>query len=173
MPRWFLVLELALTGCSFTLSAPAAHRPRNQAPACDAGKGLVVADALIGTGLGLVGIVEAGGHDTTAAILPFALGAAFVGAAIYGNSVTSRCGRELSAYQMEQTTEPTFVPLGEATPAPAMTTPRPVAPSVAPPVAPPVAIAPPAPAPVVAPPRRAPAPPPVDDPWQVFWEVMP
>ena len=37
--RWLLALELTLTGCSFTLSAPAPNRPRDQIPTCDTSKG--------------------------------------------------------------------------------------------------------------------------------------
>ena len=186
--RWFLVLELALSGCSLTLSGPAAHRPRNQLPACDTGKSLVVVDALIATTLGLVGIGEAS-SNATAAILPVALGAAFVGSALYGNAITTKCGNELNAYNMEMagTAPAGFVPLEKPVvalprPRPVVAVPPPPPPPVAvvaAPPAPPVEIAPPPPttAPVPTPPRVAPVPPrptpAAEGPWQEFWQEVP
>jgi hypothetical protein len=175
VPRWFLVLELALSGCSFTLSAPAAHRPRNQPPACDSGKGMVAVDALIATGFGIAGLAEATNNSGNAAVLPFALGAAFLGAALYGNSVTNRCRTEMTDYRM--------VVAPDTAVAPALTGPRPVAiapPAIAVPPAPRIAPAPPTPArpPAPAPAPTAVVPPPapfptVADPWQAFWQVQP
>ena len=189
--RWLLVLELALSGCSFTLAGPAAHRPRNQPPACDTSKGMVVVDSLIATSLGIATIGEAGSSDnsTSATLVPLALGAAFLGAAIYGYRLTSACDRANADYHLAQLENaepmpnasgviaaPAVVgpaPIAHAVVAPAPVAPAPVEPTVAAPVAPAVV----APATPVAPPapRPQPAPPPpaLDDRWPAFWRVIP
>ena len=182
--RWLLVLELALTGCSFTLAGPSAHRPRNQPPACDTSKGMVVVDSLIATSLGIAAIGEATGSSdsSSSALIPVAIGAAFLGAAIYGYRLTSACDKANADYHLAQleNTEPMANAAGVVT-APGVVAPAVVAPAVvAPPVVAPAVVAPAvvapavvAPATPVARPQPAPPPPMPDDRWPAFWRVIP
>jgi hypothetical protein len=92
MLRWLFVV--GCTGCSFTLSGPNPKRPADQAPTCDTKKGVVVADAIAASTLGVVAAGVGGGN----AVAPLALAAVFVGAAIHGNSVVNDCRKDNELY---------------------------------------------------------------------------
>src|SRR5262245_39037251 len=89
MSRWLLVLGL-LGACSFSLGGPDPKRPATQAPTCDTGKGLVVVDGLFASAAGVT-TLAVGADNGAAAIVPAAIGALFVAAAIHGNRVVDEC----------------------------------------------------------------------------------
>ncbi len=103
MKRWFLLLGLA--GCSITLSGPDPNRPRASAPRCDSGKGLVVLDSVLGTVAGLVAIGVAGAGDS-AALVPAAMGVAFIAAAVHGNMVVDSCRAANDEFVAQMSREP-------------------------------------------------------------------
>src|SRR5512146_476627 len=87
MTRWFLVLSLIpglAGGCSFALSGPDPKAPRTQTPTCDTSKSLVVVDGVLATAAGVT-MLGVGANDGAAALVPAAIGALFIGAAIHGS----------------------------------------------------------------------------------------
>lgn len=99
MPRTILLAAVvALGGCSLTLSGPGADRPRNRAPTCDTGKGLVVLDGIAGAAFGTGALIALGADAGEAALLPAALGIAFVLAAVSGNSKVNGCRAAFAEY---------------------------------------------------------------------------
>lgn len=156
------LLLLALSACSLTLSGPAATRPREAFPSCDAGKGLVVVDALVATGLAIAGLAETSQNNATGVVLPLLAGVAFAGAALHGNSVVDACRKAQAEYM-----PPSALPVAAAAPAP-----MPV-PALAP-----VAVSEPPPAmrreaPPLPPASPPPPPPPSADRWRDFWRTVP
>lgn len=90
---------MASTGCSLALSSPDPNRPRNEAPECDTGKGLVGLDGLVGgsfavASLALLGADEGGGAAVTGLI-----GVAFIASAIRGNGAVNECRQALAEYR--------------------------------------------------------------------------
>jgi hypothetical protein len=176
-----LAAALALGGCSLALSGPGADRPRDRAPRCDTGKGLVVADSIVGSALGVAGLVALGEDLGSVALLPVGAGAAFVLAAINGNSSVNDCRAAMDAYDARQAP---LSPVGRAARAQVVTPPPVTLPVTAPVVrTPPVVVPPPAPAPPAPSPAPAPGPPlakpapspssPAPDPWAEFWKELP
>jgi outer membrane biosynthesis protein TonB len=177
---WRTALLALLGACSFALSGPQPNRPRGTAPRCDTGKGLVVIDALTAAGLGITGLALAGNHEGDAAVLPLALGAAFVGAAVRGSNAVDACRRDMDAYANEQrpdepivrATQPESQPATQRSTQPA--TQRSTQPATQPATEPePEPAAVPSPAVQLKPQPAAaarPQPPSTNDPWRDFWE---
>jgi hypothetical protein len=92
-------LAHALGGCALALSGPAADRPRDQPPKCDTGKGLVVADAIAGSTMGLVTVLSLSEGAGTGALLPATIGAAFMLSAVSGNQNVNACRQAIAAYE--------------------------------------------------------------------------
>jgi hypothetical protein len=144
---------------------------------------MVVADSLIATGLGIAAIGEASGsNDSSSALIPVAIGAAFLGAAIYGYRLTNACDKANADYHLAQlenaeprpftavATPASIVPVSFAPGA--VAAPAVVAPAVVAPAVPaPAVVAPVVPRPV--PPQPPPPPPVLDDRWPAFWRVLP
>lgn len=188
MTRWFLTLltggALALSGCSMALSGPSPDRPRNKPPQCDTSKGLVFADALIASTLGIVAASVASSNGGEA-ILPLIGAGVFVASAVHGNNVVNACNREIGNYNSEvlaAAPDPDVAPSRHVVAAmpPAMSPPPPVVeapPPVVQPAAPVVQSAPPQPQPRPQPqpqpePRQQPEPS-SSEPWAAFWKESP
>lgn len=152
---WRTVLLALLGACSFALSGPQPNRPRGVVPQCDTGKGLVVLDGLDAAALGVAGLALAGSNNGSAAVLPIALAAAFVGAAAHGSHVVDECRDAMDAYANE--TRPVEPIAHEAPPE-----------EPEPPAAPPPVVIKPKPQPVAAP-KPAPA---AAAPWPDFWQEV-
>ncbi len=88
----------SLGACSFALSGPDPDRPRNEAPQCDTGKGLVAIDGLIAGSLLVASLGLLGAEEGSGAAVTGLLGAAFVGSAIRGNSAVNECRQAMTEY---------------------------------------------------------------------------
>lgn len=202
MRKWLVVL-LLVPGCAFALSGPDPDRPRNQPPRCDTTKGLVVADGLMATALGVVALSLTAADEPAIALLPAAIGALYVGAAVRGNNNVNQCRAAMDSYAMSYGRGPALAdesqagsasvetpPIAAAPMEPAVVNPQPITsplPAAQPPVAqapaqPPVAQPPVAQVPVAAPPAAQPAQPRppttrmrprTDDEWGEFWKEVP
>jgi hypothetical protein len=156
MGRWFLLL---LSGCSLTLSGPDPNRPRNNRPACDTSKALVVLDGALAAATGVVALGLASDGDGGAAVAPALVGSLFLLSAVHGNNTVNACNREMDSYASS------LVPLPE----PQVAQQPPVQPAAMPVMPPPPPVAPP-PVPPVQPPPPAPA---TNDSWSAFWREVP
>ncbi|MFN0250563.1 MAG: hypothetical protein ACKV2T_27030 [Kofleriaceae bacterium] len=97
----FLWLLIGASGCSLALDGPKPNRPKGYAPKCDDNKGLVVADGLLATAVG-IGAMTAFSVENAGAGVTFGLiGAAFVASAVRGNSVVNECRAENARYAQE------------------------------------------------------------------------
>ena len=193
---------IACTGCSLALSGPDANRRVSEPPECDTGKGLVGLDGVMGGTLAVTTLGLAANNEGTAALITGLFGAAFIGAAIHGNSEVNECRQALAEYSgrgggpsldeprvaakpgppPRRTTQPPTVmrqpddPFSDQPPYQAPHA-NPAIPPPAPP-APPVATKPVAPPPVARPntPTPPPAPPiQAEEPsdWKDFWTEVP
>lgn len=89
----------SVTGCSLALSGPDPKRPRNRAPQCDTGKGPVTLDAVMGSILGTGALIAASDDEGGVALVTGLLAAAYLGAAIRGNSTVNDCREAIAAYE--------------------------------------------------------------------------
>lgn len=200
-----MISVLALTsvaGCSLALSGPDSNRPKNRSPECDTGKGLVGLDGVVGSVFATSALVALTEDEQGIAAVTGLLAAAYIGAAIKGNTSVNECRSALAAYntrtydpgpeEPEVATTRPRQPSRPAEPRPAPLPPeytQPQSPSARPPVAPPT-VTPPAVAPPVAvapPPTPVKTPPPWKDPkaarpapaaeapvdWRDFWTEVP
>ena len=177
----------AVAGCSFALSGPDPQRPKNAAPECDTGKGLVGLDGLIGATLGITGLALLNDNGGAAAVTGL-LGLAFIGSAVRGNTAVNECRTALEAYHQvpyepPMRDEPRVARRPHVTPSepppsegprdPYVTTHAPPLPTIAPPPAPGVVAPVTPPARPAVPAKPAPAPPPEADDWKDFWTEVP
>lgn len=169
--RSLAVLALtSVTGCSLALSGPGANRPRDRAPQCDTGKGLVALDGVVGSVLATGALVAVTDDESSLALVSGLLAVAYLGAALRGNSNVNECRTALAAYDGERHGEhdeeraPTRLSVrGPASPAPAPLPPGYVQPQTGGAASPPPPVVTP-PVPPVAPPPPPPSPPPVATP---------
>jgi len=173
---------VALAGCSLALSGPKPDRRLSERPDCDTGKGNVVIDGLVGSGLAIGTLVAAANDSSQAGIVLGLLSAVYIGSAVRGNTVVNECRAAFDSFDAEYQ-----APMREDR----VATRPPVETPAAPPkvVLPPVAVAPPSAEDGEAPrattpvtpevaPSRPPTPPtpparkPAID-WQEFWREVP
>ncbi len=202
VPR-HLIAWLAIigtSGCSLALDGPKPNRPRNYAPKCDDSKGLVVADGLLATALGIGSLSAFGSEEVEAGVVLGLIAVAFTASAVRGNGVVNECRGEQALFAQESA--PTFDPSNEQPTGPYVAQPRPPVvprapvaavnhplaptdPYVDPRVEPPPQVSapparPPTPAPAAIQPttkpatKPAPAPAEIDpDAWRDFWTEVP
>lgn len=193
---WLAVI--GVSGCSLALDGPKPNRPKNYAPKCDDSKGLVVADGLFATAIGIGALSAFGENEPEAGVVLGLIGVAFTASAIRGNGVVNECRAEQALFAQEGGR--IFDPEAEQAPNPYRPRPGYGPPAAPAPARPPVATAPTAPsdpygeppAPVVTPaPVRPPTPAPVPaatkpaprpvaepaaidpDAWRDFWSEVP
>ena len=179
---WALIATVS--GCSLALSGPDPERLANKPPRCDAGKGLVGLDGVLGGGFALASLSALGADAPEAAAVTALVAAAFIASAARGNGLVNDCREAVAKYEaspgpeLADRKEIPEDPYEEPRP----TRPRPVewAPSAAPqPAQPPAPTASPPvtqPPPVAHPPARParPAPPAAaDEDWADFWTEVP
>jgi hypothetical protein len=99
----YLAVALVHGGCALTLSGPDPKRSRDRVPRCDTTKGLVVADALMGSSLGLLSLVALGEDAGTAALVPASIGALFILSAVRGNGAVNDCRVAITEYEEGET----------------------------------------------------------------------
>ena len=176
MARWLSLVCVFATGCSLALSGPDPARPKNQAPQCDTGKGLVTIDALFATTLGVTAAALAGSSSSStqgSAVVPVLFGAAFVASALRGNSVVNDCREAMAEYAGEEAHRPD---VEEPPPRPQLASVKVKKPKP-PPVPQPPPPPPSSPSPSSLPaPATGPAPQPAaasSDAWSEFWKEVP
>lgn len=147
------------SGCSLALDGPKPNRPRDYAPQCDDNKGLVFADGLLATAVGIGALTAFGQDEPEGGVILGLIGVAFAASAVRGNRVVNECRGEKALFA--QNAVP-FDPRDEQPGRPVAGGPaHPRAAANAPVIPPPVAVAPPPNAPTdpyVEPPPRPPAP---------------
>jgi hypothetical protein len=169
--RWLYLACVFATGCSLALSGPDPQRPKNKAPECDTGKGLVTIDGLVAGTLGITAAALAGSSSSgtqSAALVPALFGAVFVASALRGNGVVNDCREAMADYTGDEPRPPIDAPRPQLA---SIKVKKPTPPTVPSPAAPP-----PPPPPASAPP---PPPPPAQpaaasaDAWSEFWKEVP
>lgn len=103
---WLAVV--GVSGCSLALDGPKPNRPRGYAPKCDDSKGLVVADGLLATTMGIAALSAFGQDETEAGVVLGLIGVAFTASAIRGNGVVNECRGEQALFAQENA--PQFAP---------------------------------------------------------------
>jgi hypothetical protein len=191
----FVWLLIATSGCSLALDGPKPNRPKGYAPQCDDNKGLVVADGLLATAVGIGALASFGENEAEAGVVLGLIGVAFTASALRGNGVANECRAEKAQFAQEGVP---YAPLDEESiagrPAGATRGVRPTAPRapvatmpattpsdpyVEPRAEPlPAPVRPPAPAPAAIKPARPapnePAPADIDpEAWRDFWTEVP
>lgn len=101
----------AVSGCSLSLDGPKPNRPRGYEPKCDDSKGLVAADGLLATAVGIGALSAFGGDEPGAGVGLGLTALAFSLSAVHGNNVVNECRAEQARYAQE-------VPLPTAPPVP-------------------------------------------------------
>ena len=102
MARHLLLwLLIASSGCALALDGPKPNRPRGYAPKCDDSKGLVVADGLLATAVGIGALAAFGDQETEAGVVLGLIGVAFTASAIRGNGVVNECRAEQALFAQE------------------------------------------------------------------------
>lgn len=101
----------AVSGCSLSLDGPKPNRPRGYEPKCDDSKGLVAADGLLATAVGIGALSAFGGDEPGAGAALGLTALAFSLSAVHGNNVVNECRAEQARYAQE-------VPLPAAPPVP-------------------------------------------------------
>lgn len=102
-PALALILAVAASGCSLSISGPPPNRPKGEFPKCDTGKGLVALDSLMAIGFGIGGLAALSEDQGTGAIA--LVGAAlFTAAALHGSSQADKCRAALDQYAKETST---------------------------------------------------------------------
>lgn len=144
----------AVAGCSLALSGPDAKAPRNKAPECDTGKGLIAVDGVAGSVFATGALIALSEDVTSVAAVSALIAAAYLGAAFKGNSSVNECRTAMAAFNTQN-----YDP-GPDEPSVALRPRSPARPTVGPPgtSAPPTEYVQPQP-PVVAPPSPVPTPP--------------
>ncbi|MGE0545539.1 MAG: hypothetical protein AB7O24_12850 [Kofleriaceae bacterium] len=190
---WAALALFGLSGCALSLTAPDPKRPRNRAPECDTGKGMVAVDGLYASAFGIAALATASEEEAGAALALTLMGALFVASAVRGNTAVNECRVALDEFARDNAAVQALDQLDRA---PTVYTRNPGPPG-SPPVPPPVSSAPPraptavAPAVVAAPVAPPPTSPPrvdkpsVDDskpapapptevmsPWDEFWREV-
>jgi hypothetical protein len=95
-----LIIAVAASGCSLSISGPQANRPKGEMPKCDTGKGLVALDSLMAIGFGIGGLAALSEDQGTGAIA--IVGAAlFTAAALHGSSQADKCRAAFDLYAKE------------------------------------------------------------------------
>lgn len=193
---WLAII--GTSGCSLALDGPKPNRPKNYAPKCDDSKGLVVADGLLATAVGIGSLSAFGQDEPSAGVILGLIALGFTASAVRGNGVVNECREEQALFAQENVpfappededtrptagqpvrtaNRPTRPPVATAPEAPAdpYSEPRSEPPVPARPVAParpptsaPATIPPPTPA------AKPPAPAAIDpDAWRDFWTEVP
>lgn len=163
-----MVALASVAGCSLSLSGPDSNRPGTKAPQCDTGKGLVTLDIVAGSILGTSALVALSNDENSVGAITGLLAAAFIGAAIHGNTNVNECRTALAVYNTQSYETAPDEPR-VATARPRLRVPA-LPPTYVQPQGPPVAVVPPPP-PVKTPrPARS-----VDVPadWRDFWTEVP
>jgi hypothetical protein len=95
---WLLI---GASGCSLALDGPKPNRPQGYAPKCDDNKGLVVADGLLATAVGIGALSAFGSEEVEAGVTLGLIGVAFAASAVRGNGVVNECRAENARYAQE------------------------------------------------------------------------
>jgi len=185
---------IGTSGCSLALDGPKPNRPKNYSPKCDDSKGLVVADGLMATALGIGSLSAFGQDEPEGGVILGLIALAFTASAVRGNGVVNECREEQALFAQEggmpyvPTDEEVRPFAGQPAGSPSVVPRVPVAtaatapsdPYVEPRVEapPPIAVRPPTPAPVAIKPvpvaTKQPAPAAIDaDEWRDFWTEVP
>ena len=96
---WLAII--GTSGCSLALDGPKPNRPKNYAPKCDDSKGLVVADGLLATALGIGSLSAFGQDEPSAGVVLGLIALAFTGSAVRGNGVVNECREEQALFAQE------------------------------------------------------------------------
>jgi hypothetical protein len=132
----FIGVVVMASGCALAVQAPNPDRPRDEVPKCDTGKGLVAADGLMASLLGISSIGAFSGDETGTGIALAAASALFVASAMRGNNAANACRGAYEEYNVhlmnERRTEQQVAAAQRTAPRPAVKKkPKPAEPVVA------------------------------------------
>jgi hypothetical protein len=92
---------IGTSGCSLALDGPKPNRPKNYAPKCDDNKGLVVADGLLATAVGIGALSAFGQDEPEGGVVLGLIAVAFTASAVRGNGVVNECRAEQALFAQE------------------------------------------------------------------------